>query len=212
MPGWDKQFSSFSNHLRDTLKTGLPGADAQYKLVPPGRERPNIEQIKHLRNPRLAGVLALFYPVDEVPHVVLMKRNTYPGVHSGQISFPGGQKEDYDADLVATALREAEEEVGVNAGQIEVLGSLTDVYIPPSNFLVQPVVGIQSKRPAFIPDKTEVHTILEVPFHLFLDKSNLKPSRVSARDYTLEVPAYHIKDEVIWGATAMMLSELTHLF
>ncbi len=212
MPGWDKQFSSFKDRLHQAMEAGLPGADAQYKLVPPGRERPNIEQIKHMRSPRLAGVLALFYPVDNVPHVVLMKRNTYPGVHSGQISFPGGQKEDYDDDLVATALREAEEEVGAKTDQIEVLGSLTEVYIPPSNFLVQPVVGIQNSRPVFTPDATEVHTILEVPFHLFLDKSNLKPSRVSARDYTLEVPAYHVKNEVVWGATAMMISELTHLF
>ena len=132
MRGWDN-FDDFSGVLREGLSSSLPGMDAQYKLVPPGRARPDLAEIKHTRNPRLAGVLALFYPIDQIPHVVLMKRNTYPGVHSGQISFPGGQHEEFDHDMVATALREAEEEVGVERESVEVLGSLTEVYIPPSH-------------------------------------------------------------------------------
>jgi 8-oxo-dGTP pyrophosphatase MutT (NUDIX family) len=140
-----------------------------------------------------------------------MKRNTYPGVHSGQISFPGGQKEDVDGDLIATALREADEELGINQLDVEVLGALTEVYIPPSNFLVEPIVGLQNERPSFKADATEVHSILEVPFSAFLKSENFKTSKVEARGYTLEVPSYHVHNEVVWGATAMMISELTHL-
>ncbi len=211
MPGWDN-YKDFTDHLLHAMGNSLPGADAQYKLVPPGRPRPNLEEIKHTRNPRLAGVLVLFYPVGNKPHLVLMKRNTYPGVHSGQISFPGGQKEDVDSDLVATALREAEEEVGIQQPDVEVAGSLTEVYIPPSNFLVVPVVGFQHHRPSFKADETEVHSILEVPFSAFLKRENFRTSKVEARGYALEVPSYHVHNEVVWGATAMMISELTHLF
>jgi 8-oxo-dGTP pyrophosphatase MutT (NUDIX family) len=211
MPGWDN-FKAFITQLHTAFVHELPGTDAQYKLVPPGRPKPDLEQIRHKRNPRLAGVLALFYPVDNIPYLVLMKRNTYPGVHSGQISFPGGQKEEFDLDLRATALREAEEEVGVNQGDVEIAGSLTEVYIPPSNFLVEPVVGYQNHRPVFKADKTEVYAILEVPFYEFMNPENCRTSKVEARGYTLEVPSYHVQNEVVWGATAMMISELTHLF
>lgn len=211
MRGWDS-FDGFTDRLREVLNSSLPGMDAQYKLVPPGRARPDLAEIKHTRNPRLAGVLTLFYPINEIPHVVLMKRNTYPGVHSGQISFPGGQHEEFDRDMIATALREAEEEVGVDGESIEVLGSLTEVYIPPSNFLVEPVVAVKKDRPLFKADKTEVQSIIEVPFSAFFEVQNFKETKVQARDYTLKVPAYHVHNEIIWGATAMMISELTHLF
>lgn len=211
MRGWDN-YIEFTDQLRSAFDYALPGANAQYKLVPPGRPRPNLDEIRQKRNPRLAGVLALFYPLANEPHLVLMKRNTYPGVHSGQISFPGGQKEDVDSNLIATALREADEEVGINQVDVEVVGALTEVYIPPSNFLVEPVVGVQHKRPTFKADETEVHSILEVPFSLFMRTENFKTSKVEARGYTLEVPSYHIHNEVVWGATAMMISELTHLF
>jgi 8-oxo-dGTP pyrophosphatase MutT (NUDIX family) len=211
MPGWDN-FEAFATALHRSFKRPLPGINAQYKLVPSGRAKPDLEHIKHARNPRYAGVLALFYPIENVPHVVLMKRTTYPGVHSGQISFPGGQKEHFDHDIIATALREADEEVGIQEPDVQVVGSLTEVYIPPSNFLVTPVIGLQFDQPSFKADKTEVDSILEVPFHQFLLPENLLRAKVEAGGYTLQVPSYHVQNEVIWGATAMMISELTHLF
>jgi 8-oxo-dGTP pyrophosphatase MutT (NUDIX family) len=210
MLGWDRDFEKFRTYLELGLLNDLPGFEAQFKLVPPTRNRPDFKEIER-QNPRIAGVLALFYPVENVPHLVLMKRNTYPGVHSGQISLPGGQKENIDHDLIATALRETHEEIGVKPDTIDVLGYLTKVFIPPSNFLVQPVVGVMASKPSFVPDVKEVDELLEIPFSLFSDARNFKETTVQARNLKMKVPAYHVNNEIIWGATAMMISELTHL-
>lgn len=212
MPGWDSSFSAFTGYLSEALQGTLPGLNVQHKLVPAGRKSINLEEIKITNIPRKAGVLALFYPVKEVPHLVLMKRHDYPGVHSGQISFPGGQWEQHDPDLYATALRETCEEIGVPQTAVKVLGGLSEVYIPPSNFLVQPVVGVAAVRPQFVPEVQEVQKILEIPFNAFLNPSNLRETEVNVQGSTLRVPAYLIHNEVVWGATAMMIAELTHLF
>jgi len=210
MLGWDKDFNAFKAAVSKGLALGLPGVEAQYRLVPPDRPRPNFDEIE-TNNPRKAGVLALFYPVAEVPHLVLLKRNTYPGVHSGQISLPGGQAEELDGNITETALREAHEEIGVHPKEVSVLGNLTRVYIPPSNFLVQPVLGISKQRPAFIPEAKEVSALVEVPFHIFLNSEYFRETRVEARGLVMHVPAYHIDGHVIWGATAMMISEIVAL-
>lgn len=211
MLGWAKDFDRFSAELLKGMAQGLPGMDAQYSLVPPNRPRPDLTLVKKEKNPRLAGVLALFYPIENAPHLVLMKRNTYPGVHSGQISLPGGQREAHDTDIVATALRETHEEIGVETRHIEVIGQLTELYIPPSNFLVQPVVGFARSRPDFVPEAKEVDRLLEIPFAEFALPGNLKETTVSARGFTLNVPAFTVDGEIIWGATAMILSELLAL-
>ncbi len=211
MLSWDSNFFGFVNDLEKSFTTELPGLDAQFNAMPPGRERPDFGKIEK-SNPKQAGVLALFYPHAERPHIALMKRNAYPGVHSGQISLPGGQKEAHDTSLIDTALRETHEEFGVHRNLIEVKGLLTRVYIPPSNFLVQPVVGTAKERPSFIPDRTEVDFILEVPFEEFLRAENFKNTFVNARGIRVQVPAYHVKNEVIWGATAMMIAELHAMF
>ncbi len=210
MRGWDSDFELFVEQLKLGINKELPGFEAHYKLLPPNRLPPDFEEIES-KNPRQAGVLALFYPVNNVPHVVLMKRNVYPGVHSGQISFPGGQKEQEDADLVRTALRETHEEIGVQPHEIEVLGKLTRVFIPPSNFLVQPVIGFSQSRPAFVPHFKEVETLLEIPFSAFAQAKNMRETTVEARGTTFLVPAFIVENEVIWGATAMMISEIVHL-
>lgn len=210
MPGWDKTYNELVADLQHAFKQELPGMDAQYKLVPPSRAKPNLELIES-RSPKKAGVLALFYPVNNVPHVVLMKRNTYPGVHSGQISFPGGKVEDQDKNWVDTALRETEEEIGVPRQHISVLGQITRVYIPPSNFLVQPVIGVANKRPHFIPHQHEVDELLEIPFSQFCNHNNRRTTKVEARGFTMTVPAYHIGKNIVWGATAMMISEVTQM-
>lgn len=212
MRGWDSSFLAFREHLAQALRRDLPGIEAQFRLVPPGRPKPNLEEIKQSKNPRKAGVLALLYPIEDKPHLVLMKRHEYPGVHSGQISFPGGQWEPHDADLFATALRETQEEIGVAHGYVKVIGGLSEIYIPPSNFLVQPVVGIANTRPEFVPEEKEVQRILEIPFREFLNPANLRVTNVKARGFTMRVPAYAVENEIIWGATAMMIAELTHLF
>lgn len=199
--------NSILEQLRRFDKGELPGQDAQFSMVPEGRTRTNLSRITH-QNPKLAGVLILLYPIDGVPHVVLMKRNSYPGVHSDQISFPGGKFEEYDENIVQTAIREAEEEVGVNRQNIQLLTNLTQVYIPPSNFLVTPVLGYSEVKPEFTPDAKEVQEVIETPIHAFREKVNVKEMTLEVRGQKMKVPAYHIDDHVIWGATAMMIAEL----
>ena len=210
MLGWDN-FESFTEALKRAATLELPGVEAQFKLLPPGRKRPDFKEIIS-NNPKKAGVLALFYPRNNQPYLVLMKRNSYPGVHSDQISLPGGQLEDLDVDLVETALRETEEEIGIQRSQINVVGKLTQVFIPPSNYLVQPVIGTSFHDLSFSPNPTEVQALIETPFAEFLNKKNFITTKLMVRGIEMEVPAYHINNEIIWGATAMMIAELVHMF
>lgn len=198
-------------HLQEAISVTLPGQPAQYKAVPPQRPRSDIEEMRRAKDTRKAAVLALIHPVDEIPHVALIERNTYPGVHSGQISFPGGKTEKSDADLIHTAQRETAEEVGVNASHYEIWGELTEVYIPPSRFLVKPYVGLASSELSFIPDAREVSRVIHAPLHRFLDDEALQPEEVDVGSFKLKVPSYRWEGHVIWGATAMMISELSTL-
>lgn len=201
---------SLIDELKEGLSQELPGQQAQYKMVPPGRERTRLENITY-SNPKRAAVLILIYPKQEAPHIVLMKRNSYPGVHSDQISFPGGKLEAFDKNLEQAAVRESNEELGILPSQVTILGELTQVYIPPSNFLVNPFVGFSEERPEFVPDNKEVTEVLEVPFSDILNPDNLSNVELNVRGSQIEVPAYTLNGHVVWGATAMMLSELTSL-
>ncbi len=164
----------------------------------------------------MAGVLILFYPVEQNWHVVFIERNSSntKDKHRGQISFPGGKIEKEDSTIIDTALREAEEEVGVDASKVRVLGQLTDLYIPVSNFKVFPSVGFVNYQPQFIPETKEVHDIIEVPFRKFLEPSVIKQTSILVSDkVTLnQVPYFDIEGKVIWGATAMIMSELLTVF
>jgi len=133
--------------------------------------------------------------------------------HRGQISFPGGRFEPQDKHLANTALREAEEEVGVDAGQVELIGGLTDLYIPVSNFRVDPYVGYTEITPDFIPQESEVNDILEVPVEELIHPGNLKYKDLTIREgFTIpNVPYFDLLGKTVWGATAMMLSELVEL-
>lgn len=127
------------------------------------------------------------------------------------MSFPGGGQEAGDADLIATALREAHEEVGIDPATVTVIGQLTPIYIRPSNNLVQPVVGYATARPAFVPDAREVAQLIEAPVLELLDPANQRTEQWELRDRTAHVPIFGIQRQVIWGATAMMLGELLAL-
>lgn len=203
-----KTFPDFIENLSDRLTGPLPGLASQLKMAGTRRilheGRPVIPaDAKH------AGVLILFYPVNSAMNIVFMKRTEYPGVHSGQISFPGGGREPHDTDIVETALRETEEEIGINREDIILIGKLTELFIPPSNFLVTPIVGYTAMRPEFKPDSGEVDRIIEIPVDLLL-KENTKQTREITvfPDMKLKVPCFYIDGDVIWGATAMILNEL----
>lgn len=151
----------------------------------------------------------LFHPKNGKANLVLTKRNTYPGVHSSQISFPGGKAEPEDADLTQTALRETFEEVGISPHEIEVIMAFTEIYIPPSNFLVQPFLGIANSEPEFKPDPKEVTAIIQLPLDTFLDDSILTSSEMqTSYAQSIMVPAFVFEGHIVWGATAMILSEL----
>jgi len=200
---------TFRETLRKRLKDELPGLSSQMKMVPAVRRR-EIENRHGNGDARKAAVLICFYPgAHEDIHLVLIRRNEYDGVHSGQISFPGGRHENDDKDLFHTALREAEEETNIRIDDVEVLGEITPVYIPPSNFIVKPVIGWTSQRPDLIPDPSEVSEILTVSLAELMDPANRQTKDISHREFNIiDVPCFYIQGHIIWGATAMMLSEV----
>ncbi len=165
-------------------------------------------QFKHSVPPRPGSVLLLLYPgVDGAINFPLIKRPDYIGTHSGQVSFPGGKGEAGET-RIQTALREAEEEVGVHPSDVTVLGVLSDFFVVPSNFMVTPVVGYTSKRPQFVPDKIEVVRILEGDVRSLLPSEAIHVSEiVVAKTYKLRAPHFIVDNEMVWGATAMMLNE-----
>jgi len=183
------------------------GLGAQRRMMPYGRPTGVVGE--GANGPRLGGVLLLLYCVEEELHLVLTRRPDYDGVHSGQVSFPGGRHEPPEA-LTTTALRETWEEIGIPASEIELLGELTPLYVIPSNFEVHPFVGhyIGTGRPRFSPDVREVAAILEVPLRLLLDPTTRVEELMELRGgLRLRVPCFRVGEHAVWGATAMMLSE-----
>ncbi len=194
--------NEFCRLLREELQKELPGIEYQYKMAPALRLK-----IRRGESHKNAAVLILLYPSGNRIHTVLMKRSDYRGAHGGQISLPGGKKEEGDSDCISTALRESQEEIGIHPEKIELLGKLTDLFIPVSNMLVCPVVGICGEKPLFKPDHQEVEYLIETPIDHFLEPG-MKKNRV--RIIFLKkvlVPYYHIDENIVWGATAMIISE-----
>jgi len=197
--------------VREAFQKPLPGLASQLKMASM-RRLTRDGRMAYPEGARKAGVLILLYPDEGVAKIVFMKRNEYPGVHSGQISFPGGGHEPGDADTVSTALREAEEETGIERESVQIIGTLSELFIPPSNFLVTPVVAYTLSKPEFQPDPQEVQQLLEIPLDAFLDKNVKQEKEIDVFPaLTMKVPCYFIDGHVIWGATAMMLSEFLDL-
>ncbi|GAA4299362.1 NUDIX hydrolase [Aestuariibaculum suncheonense] len=191
----------------------LPAESSQFKMVPTFRREELRQERDAVKQARQAGVMALFYPdVTHITHIILILRKTYKGVHSAQVGFPGGKLEDDDASIEAAAVRETFEEVGVPEDYIKVLRRLTEVYIPPSNFYVHPFIGLCHCTPQFIKQDEEVEALIEVALSDFLDDTNVITKTVrTSYSPEVEVPAFKLNDHVVWGATAMMLSEIKDL-
>jgi len=164
--------------------------------------------------PREAGVLALVYPRawygGESLHIVLTRRNEALRGHSGQISFPGGKRDPDDPSFVATALRETCEELGICGAAVTVLGELNRVYIPPSNFLVTPIVGYMPQEPHFRPNPDEVAEVFSVPLAQLLDTQLKRSEERDVQGVRLQIPLYALGGHQVWGATGVMLSELEY--
>lgn len=202
-------FQDFLQIVPHLAAANLPGEEAHNIMVPEERLRIlksiNFDEIK----PKNAGVMMLFYPKAGETHLVLIVRNSYEGVHSSQIAFPGGKHEKGDADFEQTALRETYEEIGVQPDKIHVLKAFTHLYIPPSNFMVYPFLGICMDEITFYPNPNEVAGIIELPLTAFLSESIVVNAKINASyAKSIEVPVFKIDEHIVWGATAMMLSEL----
>ncbi len=189
--------------LKTALARDLPGTDIQWQMASTDRR---IKDFPRTRNSdsKLAAVLILLYPYKGNIHTLFIQRPVYNGVHSGQISFPGGKQEDSDRDLTQTALREACEETGLCKEDLSVLGLLTPLYIPVSNIEVSSVVAYCNKRPALNPCKNEVVSIIETKLSHFKNPSILKEKPMLVRDEELKVKYYDYEGHVIWGATALL--------
>lgn len=192
----------------------LPGEDSHMEMAPMERLL-ELKRLAHMaQSAKKAGVLMLFYPSElNQTHFVLILRKTYKGVHSAQVGFPGGKFEEVDTTFQDTALRETQEEVGVPSHTISVIRELTELFIPPSNYIVKPYLGLTAVNPTFIPQESEVEDIIEVPLTEFMDdgiliKKNLSTSYAKS----IDVPAFKLQEHIVWGATAMMLNEVRQLF
>ncbi len=204
-------FSDFINQIEKLQQKKLGGLTSQFKLAPKLRTRFSEELIQS-KNPRKAAVLALFYPDNNnQTRFLLTERASYNGTHSSQISFPGGKFDKADKNLKDTALRETFEEVGVASKNIQILRQTSEAYIPPSNFLVAPFIGVSKKTPNFIPNE-EVANVIEVLLADLLDDQNLTHVAMETSYMkNIEVPCFKLNNYIVWGATAMMLSEIKDL-
>jgi len=198
------------------LKGTLPGRNIQLSLYTQPWLRDyeaRIREFEESNTPtKQSSVIILLYEINNQIYFPLIRRPIYSGVHSGQIGLPGGKKDPNDIDLIDTALRECYEEIGIDQTEIQVLGTLTPVFIPPSMFWVNVVVGYIQTTPKFIPDTREVAELIEFPLVELLKEENVGFRQVSTSGSGLmQMPGYVYKDHFIWGATSMILTELKDL-
>ena len=203
-----KNIEKFNHRLNSGT---LPGKEVQYQMAPPGRshDHPNHNDFK------LAAVSLLLYNKQNEIFFPLIQRtqNNFNDKHKGQISLPGGKFDDSDSDLYYCALRELEEELGVEKHKIKPVGSLTDLFIPVSNFKVHPYVVYSDINVKFVPQPSEVQYILEIPLKDLLDQNKMKTGKIIL-DNGMElndIPYFSLNDHVVWGATAMILNEFKNV-
>jgi len=205
------EFSIFKEHIQLLSEAKIGGLEAHFKLAPEIRKQFSEQKI-HAQNPKKAAVLVIFYPnTNGKLNFLLTLRASYKGVHSSQISFPGGKLDSKDVSLKSTALREAKEEVGIIEKDISIFKEMTNVYIPPSNFIVTPYLGYIDYTPKFTKNY-EVEALIEVELSDLLCDSVIS-STILSTSYAknINVPCFKLNNYNVWGATAMMLSEIKEL-
>jgi 8-oxo-dGTP pyrophosphatase MutT (NUDIX family) len=200
-------FDLFLKNVPKIQNIRLPAQESHLKMAP-------MERIKMLKlwdyshlNPKRAGVMALFYPRGSQTYFILIKRSAR-GIHSSQIALPGGRFEKTDLMLQNTAIRETFEEIGIEQKKIQLVRELSEIYVPPSNFLVYPFIGHLDFEPTFIRQEEEVAEIIEIPLNDFLNLEVHTHNIKASYSEFPGVPSYIINNNIVWGATAMILSEL----
>ncbi|MDO8366646.1 MAG: CoA pyrophosphatase [Saprospiraceae bacterium] len=204
----------FIQSLRDRLTGPLPGREAQYKMAFAHRVEELQRRLNPPENAKTGCVLLIIWEELGVWHTALIRRTESPrDRHSGQISFPGGRHDEGDETFAYTALREANEEIGILSQNVEILGEMTDLYIPVSNFIVRPFVGLLKEPPAFQLEPGEVEQVFAPTIAHFQDPASRSTADVMVGGQLLvrEVPCFMLEDRPVWGATAMILSEFLEL-
>jgi 8-oxo-dGTP pyrophosphatase MutT (NUDIX family) len=195
------------------LQKPLLGITSHLKMAPPTRKA-ELEAAKEaVPFAKKSAVMILLFHEGEKLKVVFIRRSFYVGIHAGQMAFPGGRYEDSDVTVKETAFREIEEEIGITRDKIELLGRISDIYVPPSNFLISVFVGYLSKKPVYNPDEREVAEVIEVDFDEFLKPENIavKDFHVPSANHAVTAPYYQTTHCDIWGASAMVVSELVDI-
>jgi 8-oxo-dGTP pyrophosphatase MutT (NUDIX family) len=206
----DEYMTRFVSLLGGEIGKGLPGTDVQWTLASSDRFVRDFPRIPG-KDARVAAVLILLYPHNGSIHTILMQRPQYDGIHGGQISFPGGKKEPGDKTIIDTALREAEEETGIDPSTINVINTLTPLFIPVSNMIVTPVLAWTESRPDFTGHEKEVVFLFDVDLSKLFDPDIIKVKPMTVRGEQIEVRYYDYDGHVVWGATAMIIKELLEL-
>ena len=204
--------TSIIPQIKEQLQQPLPGKEAQYKMATSTRMPYKKKSVPE--GVRIASVLCLLYPKEGKLHLPLIQRVIAKGdKHSGQMSFPGGKLEASDKSKQAGALREANEEIGILSEDVVMLGALTSLYVPASNFQVFPFVGYLDYKPTFIRQEREVAEVVEVALADLIAPQSLKYKSMQFREnYTVKnVPYFDVNNKVVWGATGMMLSEFVEV-
>ncbi|WP_424961522.1 NUDIX hydrolase [Ekhidna sp.] len=204
-------FDELTSFLEKRVQQPMPGDVAHQRMKPKMANGAPLK-LKHATPPRKGGVLILLYEEEGSVRFPLIQRPSYEGIHSGQMALPGGRHEEEDMDLFQTALRESEEEIGVHREKVEIIGSLSEFFVAASNYQVLPVIGKINHKPSFIPEPREVDDIVTPPITHLIDPERLKEKEISVRSgYRLICPYFDLEGRTVWGATAMMLSELVDL-
>ena len=199
-------FATFIDELNQRLQQPLPGISAHNTMA--SETRLKLKMPSPNERTRESAVLILFYPSDNQIFIPLILRPQYDGVHGGQMAFPGGRAEKEDENLIRTALREAQEEIGIRISDVKILGKLTKLFIPPSNFYVQPVIGYMTRKPEFYPDPREVDKVIEISLEDLKNPDKIGRKTLNVRGLEIDTPFYDILETTVWGATAMMIAEL----
>lgn len=192
------------------IENQLPGEDAHLMMLPKGRQLSSISRKEAVAPKQASVAVHLFFTNPENPHLILIKRSVYDGAHSGQIAFPGGKTDEKDKDLIHTALRESHEEIGLRTDESQLIGALSPVYIPISNFNVQPFLFLHFNSLALLAEDREVAEILTVPLSEIIEDKNINKREITLKDTneTIEVTGFLLQENWVWGASALILNEV----
>lgn len=196
-------------YLKEALAGDLPGQNSHRKMLPPGRRLKIVDQ--ELSVVRQSSVLLLLFPEGDQLYICLTKRPSTMKHHPGQISFPGGKLEKDDDSALVAALREAREEVGIDPSSVEILGKLSDLYVEVSQFSIQPFLAWADMKPEFNVNYDEVEALILLPLEHVMEDNIIAETEMETVTGRLPIKYYPFNNEIIWGATAMILSELVEI-